>query len=138
MIEPIRSDAFECRPDADDACAAELGDAQLRGAVVFDVDGDYDVPVGERSDCRGDELEAGVGNGAAGQPDCAGADAAECARGGEIRDTVSGVYTGSVWGAGREFAGAATGDGGVRMVRDTDLDWGQAIHSLLVVMWPRV
>ena len=104
---------------------------QLHGAVVLDVGGDHDVSTGLVADCQGNGLEAGGGDGAAGEPDCAGSDAAECARGGQVRDSVSGVHSRGVWGAGREFAGAAEGGGGVRLVRDSVVDrgHGDSLHA---------
>ena len=49
------------------------------------------------------ELEAGGGDDPAGESDCAGADAAECACGGEVWNSVSGVCAGELWAVGRIF-----------------------------------
>ena len=99
--------------------------------------GDHDVSACVVADCQGDGLEAGGGDGAAGQSDCAGSDAAECACGREVRDSVSGVYSRAVWRARREScrrylrAVVACGWFGIQ-------SWigGTAIHAMLAVIWP--
>src|SRR5262245_53244730 len=74
------------------------------------------------------ELVAGSGNHPAGQPDCAGTGLAECARGDEIWHSVSGVRASFIWIARGKSSGHYARTCGLRMVRDSNLDWGTG-HS---------
>ena len=70
----------------------------------------------------GMDWKQAVGTILLGESDRAGANAAECARGNAIRDTVSGVCARFLWSARRECAGGAARFGGLRVVWDSGVD----------------
>ena len=95
------------------------------GALDFDGGVHSDLHAGVVFDWGWDELVAGGVDDLFGEFDCAGADDPECACGHEVWDSVSGVLPGGVWDLGGECAGVDAGAGGVRLVWDSDVDWGQ-------------
>ena len=81
-----------------------------------------DLHAGVGADRRRHELAAGRRDDPARQPDRAHPDAAQCARRGALRHSVSGIRARFLWSARRQRAGGAARAGGLRLVRNPDLD----------------
>src|SRR5260370_15491338 len=122
-----RSAPLQSRPRPHYGRTSYVGHLQLHCSLVLHVDGGDDVHARLFADCWRYELEAGDLHHPPGKSDRAHPDASECARGGEVRDTVSCVCARQLRDAWSESSCDAAGLGRLRMVRDSVVAWGAGV-----------
>ena len=117
-----RPDALQRGPGPHHTRAAHLGHIQLHRALVLHVDGGDGLHACVQPHRRRNGLQAGARDGPSGQSHRPCPNAAERARGRQVRHSLPGLCARFVWRARRKHSRHAARAGGLRVVRHPDLD----------------